>query len=237
MNINTYRISTWGPCGCDGLRRKQGPSSVLCDTDKNTNILQATAMKGHLSHGSISMMLLLHQLHLQSCPVLPLKGYDLSRPITEWTQCLDIVWSRKKTQSLEPTPKFPNRRQSFKGAPLAEMLCSPHAVSRCPSVPCMPLKTASLQERSWWSVWRHRLFFPPSPTLASVTLWLILLLLNPSWFILLFPHLVRHPYWAMSSDLPILEFPITCLPMGHWGIAITFRQLWDAGLDHLTACS
>ena len=61
-------------------------------------------------------------------------------------------------------------------------------------------------------------FFPPSPTLASLTLWLMQLLLNPRWFILLFPHRVGiHPSWVMSSDLPILECPITCLPVGQWG--------------------
>lgn len=192
-------------------------------------------MKGHLSHGSISMMLLLHQLHLQSCPVLPLKGYDLSRPITEWTQCLDIVWSRKKTQSLEPTPKFPNRASPLRSPSCWDAL-QPHAV--CVVPPCRACHSKLLHFRSVPGGLSGGIvfFFPPSPTLASVTLWLILLLLNPSWFILLFPHLVgiHTGWWALiypSWNSPLL--------VSQWdtGVPITFRQLWVAGLDHLTACS
>lgn len=129
---------------------------------------------------------------------------------------LTLYDPEKKPQTLEPTPKFPNRRQSFKEPLLLGCSAAPWRV-RCPSVPCMPLKPASLQERSWWSVWRHCLFLPTFPhacfchplanSAASESQLVYSTLPSPC----------GHPYWVMSSDLPILEFPIPCLPMGHWG--------------------
>ena len=131
---------------------------------------------------------------------------------TSWHHMIQKKISDPRTHSKVPQL----RRQSFNEPLLLRCSAAPWRV-HCPSVPCMPLKPASLQECSWWSVWRHCLFLPTFPHACfchPLANWAAsesqLVYSTP-------PSPCGHPYREMSSDLPILEFPITCLPMGHWG--------------------
>ena len=157
-----------------------------------------------------------------------------------WHHMIEKKSSDPGTHSKVPQPLWgPPKDPSWSFSKSLLLRCSavPWCVC-CPSMRCMPLKPASLQERSWGSGleassfsshlplrlllspsgWCSCFWIPAGLFYSSLTAWASI---RPGWWALIYP----------SWNAPLL--------VSRWdnGVPITFRQLWGAGLDHLTACS
>lgn len=150
---------------------------------------------------------------------------------TSWHQMIQKKISDPRTHSKVPQL----RRQSF-NEPLLLRCSAAHDVCTVP--PCRACHSNLLHFRSVPGGLSGGIvfFFPPSPTLASVTLWLTELLLNPSWFILVLPHHVGIHTGRWALIYPSWNSPLL---VSQWdtGVPITFKQLWDAGPDISLQCS